>query len=228
MAALPAVLLALLPLAVGAVDPPSPAWPPHGWPHDPCPCGDLCRPLPSSQGAARRAAPHVFAFHPGHLIYNGSDSEWRQWDWSTLTTVAVWSFWSLPDDSWALLCHAHRHNVRVVVPFHFPEPELANSTARSAWIAWQVEVARHLGIDGLNLDVSPGPQPTPRSTPPHPAQATTARQPGELNTGKLSATSVARPNNATLGSSWRATCAADPGVCPRRSRASTTAPAARA
>ena len=41
-----------------------------------------------------------------------------------------------------------------------------------------------------------------------------AGQLGELNTGKLSATSV--------------TCAADPGVCSRRSRASTTAPAARA
>ena len=166
MVGLPAVPLLLLPLAVGAVDPPSPAWPPHGWPHDPCPCGNLCRPLPSSQqGAARGAAPHVFAFHPGHLIYNGSDSEWRQWDWSTLTTVAVWSFWSLPDDSWALLCQAHRHNVRVVVPFHFPEPELANSTARSAWIAWQVDVARHLGIDGLNLDVSP---PSPLKTHPTP------------------------------------------------------------
>ena len=51
---------------------------------------------------------------------------------------------------------------------------------------------------------------------------------GELNTGKLSATSVTRPNSATLGRSLRATCAADPGVCSRRSRASTTAHAARA
>ena len=127
--------------------PPPPWSPPHGWPKNPCPCGSLCRSL--SPGASRNSSREFFAFHPGPDIYNGSLSEWRLWDWSTITTVAVWSVWAIPADNWGLLCKAHAEGVRVVVPYRgIWQAAVRNATERAVQVQAAASQAQALGLDG--------------------------------------------------------------------------------
>ena len=79
-----------------------------------------------------------------------------QWDWSSISTVAVWSTWELPANNWSLLCTAHSLGVRVVVPFRggdYHSDQILNDTARKAWITKQVITLKHFGLDGTNYDV---------------------------------------------------------------------------
>ena len=115
-------------------------------------------------------------------MYNGSDTEWQQWDWDRLTTVVTTAH--CPDKycdypispvmpvaeqhvDKALLCHAHQRGVRVV-SFTFwtgatdvkgqdkgrpKDGQLANATARKEWVDWEVATAVRLGLDGVNIDI---------------------------------------------------------------------------
>ena len=155
----------------------SPQWqPPAGFPTNPCPCGVLCKPLaraearplglsphqhrPSNETVAETAA-EFFGFH-ATTIYNGTSDDWRHWDFDSLTTIAVWSIWQLPVSNWSMLCKAHAHGVKVVVPFRTTNVaadandhsgQIMNATARHAWIQAQVAAVAALGLDGVNFDI---------------------------------------------------------------------------
>jgi di-N-acetylchitobiase len=67
-----------------------------------------------------------------------------------ITTVAA--FGHHPPDP-DLVTLAHKQGVCVVVGCDFDKTQLANATARTAWIGDQVANVKSLGIDGLNLDI---------------------------------------------------------------------------
>ena len=112
----------------------------------------------------------MLAFHPGRAIYNGSDHEWQLWDWNVLTTVVTVAYcadgaycdypiapFRTRNVSKALLCHAHRHGVRVVsfTYWNWNTPDtwaqLANASRRREWVEWEVSAAQRLGLDGVNV-----------------------------------------------------------------------------
>jgi hypothetical protein len=145
------------PAAVGP-PPPLPPWvpPPGGFPTNPCPCGELCKPLRRS-ALENRTKAQFFGFTATH-IYNGSADAWMHWDWRTISTVLVWSTWHLPGANWGLLCRAHAEGVRVVVPLSGGAGAgyvtgSDNASARKQWITTQVAELTHFGLDGANFDV---------------------------------------------------------------------------
>jgi di-N-acetylchitobiase len=158
----------LVVLAVGLASrlPDPPPWqPPTGFPTNPCPCGVLCQPLVradhSPNNTARNRTLEFFGFH-ATSIYNGTNDDWQHWDFDSLTTIAVWSIWQLPFANWSMLCKAHAHGVRVVVPFHTTNvpadandhsAQIMNATARQEWIQYQVALISALGLDGVNFDI---------------------------------------------------------------------------
>ena len=138
--------------------PPLPPWvpPPSGFPTNPCPCGELCKPLRRSVLENRTKA-QFFGFF-ATKIYNGSGDAWLHWDWQTISTVEVWSTWHLPGAGWGLLCRAHAEGVRVVVPLRGGAGSgyvtgSDNASARKQWITMQVVEMDHFGLDGGNFDV---------------------------------------------------------------------------
>ncbi|KAH8055674.1 hypothetical protein JL722_8017 [Aureococcus anophagefferens] len=111
-----------------------------------CPCKDkaLCE-----LQAAPRFEKELFAFHVAGEGYNMQ--QWRRYDWSRLTTVALWEFL---DSSAELYCYAKSKRVRVVVP---ASPEVAvyggtNESAKAAWTAGVAENVRRYFADGVNMD----------------------------------------------------------------------------
>ena len=96
-----------------------------------CPCGpaSLCRPLSlSPQPPQSPTRPEVVAYHSSGdagrsanawsaagLANNGSS--WRSYDWTKVTTIGL--FGEMSDaEAWDLLCTAHSHNVRVLLPWY--------------------------------------------------------------------------------------------------------------
>ena len=73
-----------------------------------CPCKNtsLCEIIKTP-----RFEKELFAFHVAGEYRNFD--QWRQYDWSRLTTIAPWEFL---DDSAELYCYAKSLGVRVVVP----------------------------------------------------------------------------------------------------------------
>ncbi|KAH8051599.1 hypothetical protein JL720_15085 [Aureococcus anophagefferens] len=119
-----------------------------------CPCKDkaLCE-----LQAAPRFEKELFAFHVAGEGYNMQ--QWRRYDWSRLTTVALWEFL---DSSAELYCYAKSKRVPVVVP---ASPEVAvyggtNESAKAAWTAGVAENVRRYFADGVNMDtedaIAPG------------------------------------------------------------------------
>ncbi|KAH8054868.1 hypothetical protein JL720_14391 [Aureococcus anophagefferens] len=111
-----------------------------------CPCKDkaLCE-----LQTAPRFEKELFAFHVAGEGYNMQ--QWRRYDWSRLTTVALWEFL---DSSAELYCYAKSKRVRVVVP---ASPEVAvyggtNESAKAAWTAGVAETVRRYFADGVNMD----------------------------------------------------------------------------
>jgi len=91
----------------------------------------------------------LFVFHvAGEFEYF---DQWRQYDWSRLTTIAVWEFL---DNSAELLCYAKSRGVRIVIP---ASPKVgvyggSNETAKVAWTKGvAADVARYFA-DGANMD----------------------------------------------------------------------------
>jgi hypothetical protein len=133
--------------------PPLPPWvPPPKFPMNPCPCGELCKPL---RRVTNRTKAQFLGFFATR-IYNGSGNAWLHWDWESMSTVAVWSTWNLPGANWGLLCKAHAEGVRVVAPFrggNYHSDQLLNASARKVWITRQLVELTHFGLDGTNFDV---------------------------------------------------------------------------
>jgi di-N-acetylchitobiase len=138
-----AAAAALLLVSVAATAPPR-TFPPNPAPRA-CPCADasLCRPV---VGPPRR---EVFAFQ-------AIPQNWRAYDWSRVTTVALYS--GLNDDNAAMLCYAHSVGVRVVHmtawTWQFmPLENLANKTIRDLWVAYTVAQVVGSHLDGVNVDI---------------------------------------------------------------------------
>lgn len=104
-----------------------------------CPCSDaaLCRPI------TRTGGENVYVFHTAGAL------NWRQYDWSVITTVCVFG---VLDPQ--LLCHAHANNARVTLGHGGPHPsQWGNSTAVSAWVTDGVQRVQAAFADGLNIDI---------------------------------------------------------------------------
>lgn len=133
---------------------PRPWKPPSEFPMNRCPCGELCKPLSSS--TRRHAHKKRFFGFWATKLYNGSSVAWHDWDWESISTVAVWSIWDLPAANWSMLCRAHSEGVQVVVPFRggdYHGEQILNVTARHEWITNQVSELAYFGLDGTNFDI---------------------------------------------------------------------------
>ncbi|KAI5243659.1 di-N-acetylchitobiase [Manis pentadactyla] len=104
---------------------------------DPCPCQDaaLCRPI------QQRRDSEVFVFHVGQKT-------WKSYDWSLITTVAVFGNY----DS-ELMCYAHSQGARVVLTGDVSLKDIIDPTFRASWIAQKVKLAKTQYMDGINLDI---------------------------------------------------------------------------
>jgi hypothetical protein len=93
----------------------------------PCSCipASLCRPLSPQPPKSRR---EVFAYHSSGdvgrppnawsaagLANNGSS--WRSYNWAKITSIGLFGEMD-GAEGWDLLCTAHRHNVRVLLPWY--------------------------------------------------------------------------------------------------------------
>ncbi|DAZ95163.1 TPA: LOW QUALITY PROTEIN: hypothetical protein N0F65_012417, partial [Lagenidium giganteum] len=104
-----------------------------------CPCGseELCLPVHWKQRVKKK---ELFAFS----ITN--TSQWQHYDWEHLTTVA----WNEDKD---LLCHAHKHGVRVVIKHNFDDVNaICKESARQVWIEETYERIVKNHADGVNID----------------------------------------------------------------------------
>ena len=88
----------------------------------------------------------VYAFHVDGSP-NGTLDDWKHFDWSQITTLSLYGRLSP-----ALLCHAHAHNVRVVLGDGGTGTDFSQA-AVDAWIKNSVEKLRSTFADGLNIDL---------------------------------------------------------------------------
>jgi di-N-acetylchitobiase len=102
----------------------------------PCPDSSLCKPLQVG---------------PRHekLAFMVSNSNWRSYDYSQLTTIVICT----DDFDPQLLCLAHSRQVRLVWIANYDVKQLGNVTARTAWTNAQIEKVKRTYIDGINLDM---------------------------------------------------------------------------
>ncbi|XP_016001562.1 di-N-acetylchitobiase isoform X2 [Rousettus aegyptiacus] len=83
----------------------------------------------------------VFAFDVG-------EKTWKSYDWSQITTVAVFGKY----DS-ELMCYAHSKGARVVLKGDVFLKDIIDPTFRASWIAQKVMVAKTQYMDGINIDI---------------------------------------------------------------------------
>ena len=136
------------PHAAGLASRPRAIIPSPGWPTArACPCANatLCQPI------TRAGGEDIYAFH-----ITGDD--WRRYDWSQITTVAV--FGSSGDTAGTdtvdpeLLCHAHASGARVTLGVGgLPLAQWHNATAVDRWVAAAVGNVQAAFADGLNIDI---------------------------------------------------------------------------
>jgi len=82
-----------------------------------------------------------------YFVFSVDDSNWRQFDWSIITTVAVFSL------DLEMMCFAHSHGARVVYLVDYPVANLSDADQRSAWISQQLDKVQSTFADGINIDV---------------------------------------------------------------------------
>ncbi|CAF1246887.1 unnamed protein product [Rotaria sordida] len=103
-----------------------------------CPCPDisLCQPL---------------QVEPRHekIAFMVSNSNWRSYDYSQLTTIVICT----NDFDPQLLCLAHSRQVRLVWIANYDVTQLGNATARTEWINLYVDKVKKTFTDGINLDL---------------------------------------------------------------------------
>lgn len=103
-----------------------------------CPCPDvsLCQAL---QVGSRHEK----------LAFMTSNSNWRSYDYSQLTTIVICT----SDFDPQLLCLAHSRKVRLVWIANYDVKQLGNGTARTEWVNAQIEKVKTTYTDGVNLDM---------------------------------------------------------------------------
>ena len=95
---------------------------------------------------------------PGDIAYlNNTPSSWRDYDWSTITTVDVFSNGSIDQE---LLCTAHEHGTRVVIgsaaqvqPMWTGVQGLKDPKYRAALVRSIVQNVQRERADGANVDI---------------------------------------------------------------------------
>ncbi|XP_067894128.1 di-N-acetylchitobiase-like [Heterodontus francisci] len=117
-----------------------------------CPClpRDLCQPIP---------ADHQFQVEPHTMvqvmIFDNGGTDWKQYDWSKVTTVVAIGKYDRE-----LLCHAHANHVRVVLKAIIRLRNLIDSNKRAVWINGKMRLAKRQFMDGINMEmwenVTPG------------------------------------------------------------------------
>lgn len=85
------------------------------------------------------------------LGFMTSKENWRQYNWTTLTTLAVFTDMT-PQELAPLVCMAHRHHVRVVSHGDYPTANLSSPTMRSAWVDDMLKQVQTNHFDGINID----------------------------------------------------------------------------
>lgn len=82
------------------------------------------------------------------LVFSTSSQVWKHYDWSTVTTVAVFRKW---DDE--LMCFAHSKGVKVVLVAGYSLNDLSNITKRQEWVKNLTSSAFENHADGVNIDI---------------------------------------------------------------------------
>uniref|UniRef100_A0A8C6QM42 Chitobiase n=1 Tax=Nannospalax galili TaxID=1026970 RepID=A0A8C6QM42_NANGA len=102
-----------------------------------CPCSEpaLCSPI------RHRPDFEVFVFDVGQKT-------WKFYDWSQITTVAVFGKY----DS-ELMCYAHSQGARAVLKGDVSLKEITDPTFRASWIADKLDLAKTQYMDGINIDI---------------------------------------------------------------------------
>ncbi|MPC11164.1 Di-N-acetylchitobiase [Portunus trituberculatus] len=120
-----------------------------------CPCKNklLCMPLSQAKNKYP-TAPHVLNFinkskktEVFAFVAKCDASVWGKFDWSKLTTVALFNFYDAE-----LVCYAHQQGAQVVKLGNFPTSKLGNITARQQWIKMQISDVILKFLDGINID----------------------------------------------------------------------------
>lgn len=108
------------------------------WINGQCPCinQSLCQPI---QVGARR---EKFTF----IV---SIDNWRSYDYSQLTTIALFVDHLDPE----FYCYAHSHQVRLVWTAGYDIKKLNDPKARQEWLQSQVDKVKNTFTDGINIDV---------------------------------------------------------------------------
>lgn len=109
-----------------------------GWSDGQCPCANqsLCQPI---QVGPRR---EKFTF----IV---SLDNWRSYDYSQLTTIALFVDHLEPE----FYCYAHSKSVRLVWTAGYDVKKLGDQTVRQAWLQTQVDKVKNTFTDGINIDV---------------------------------------------------------------------------
>ncbi|XP_077882738.1 di-N-acetylchitobiase isoform X2 [Ictidomys tridecemlineatus] len=102
-----------------------------------CPCSEpeLCSPI------QHRPDFEVFVFDIG-------GKTWKSYDWSQITTVAVFGKYD-PE----LICYAHSKGARVVLKGDVSIKDIIDPTFRTSWIAQKLDLAKTQYMDGINIDI---------------------------------------------------------------------------
>ena len=108
------------------------------WIDGQCPCANrsLCQPI---QVGPRR---EKFTF----IV---SMDNWRSYDYSQLTTIALFVDHLVPE----FYCYAHSQQVRLVWAAGYDVRKLGNAAARKEWLSKQVDRVKSTFTDGINIDV---------------------------------------------------------------------------
>ena len=102
-----------------------------------CPCSEekLC------QRITKEAEKEV-------LVWSTSTAVWRHYNWSVVTTVAVFRDW---DNE--LMCFAHSKGVKVVLLALFNVNDSSNASKREEWVDGLLTKAIAGHADGVNIDI---------------------------------------------------------------------------
>ena len=108
------------------------------WTDGKCPCSNqsLCQPV---QVGPRR---EKFTF----IV---SMDNWRSYDYSQLTTIALFVDHLEPE----FYCYAHSQEVRLVWTAGYDIKKLGDMAARQEWLQSQVDKVKETFADGINIDV---------------------------------------------------------------------------
>lgn len=82
------------------------------------------------------------------FVFDIGQKTWKSYDWSQITTVAVFGKYD-PE----LMCYAHSKGARVVLKGDVSLKEMVDPSLRASWIAQKIKLAKTQYMDGINIDI---------------------------------------------------------------------------